>query len=189
MPSQVRERMITGALELLSRRGLQSTSFAEVTQATQTPRGSIYHHFPGGKQELVLAALDRQADLWRDVIGGLPRQSPTQFIDALLDAVRTSYAEKEYASGTAVGAVTIGAENDAQLERCAATFQVFIDLVNEGLVAAGVEPEAAREFASLTLQTLAGSTLLARATRSPENFEIATAALRERAARLPLVTA
>ena len=53
MPSPVRDRMISGALDLLARRGLQATSFAEVTQATQTPRGSIYHHFPGGKQQLV----------------------------------------------------------------------------------------------------------------------------------------
>ena len=75
MAKNVRQRMIAGAGDLLSRRGLQSTSFAEVTQATGTPRGSIYHHFPGGKQELVLAALDANIENFVKNIASIPRRS------------------------------------------------------------------------------------------------------------------
>ena len=55
----VRERMIEGAVRLLARHGLQATSFTEVLELTGAPRGSIYHHFPGGKDELISAAVDR----------------------------------------------------------------------------------------------------------------------------------
>lgn len=185
MPSQVRDRMIGGALDLLARRGLQATSFAEVTQATQTPRGSIYHHFPGGKQELVLATLDLQAELWREAIATIDHSSPEGFVSDLLARVRESYEANHYEAGTAVGAVIIGAENPEQLEHCADAFEAFIGACEKQLLAAGVEPTAARDFASLLLQTLAGGTLLARATRTSENFEIAAQALTERAARLP----
>ena len=58
MTSDARNRMIAGAARLLARRGLQATSFSTVLAATGAPRGSIYHHFPGGKDELVVAALD-----------------------------------------------------------------------------------------------------------------------------------
>ena len=48
MASTTRQDMIIGAAGLLSRRGLQGTSFSEVLAATGAPRGSLYHHFPGG---------------------------------------------------------------------------------------------------------------------------------------------
>src|SRR5580700_3738557 len=54
----VRARMVEGAVRLLATKGVEGTSFAEVLEATDSPRGSVYHHFPGGKPELVHAALD-----------------------------------------------------------------------------------------------------------------------------------
>src|SRR6185295_14570927 len=54
----VRARMVAGAVRLLATRGLEGTSFAEILALTDTPRGSVYHHFPGGKSELVHAGLD-----------------------------------------------------------------------------------------------------------------------------------
>ena len=54
----VRTKMVKGAAGLLATKGVEGTSFAEVLAVTDAPRGSIYHHFPGGKSELVHAALD-----------------------------------------------------------------------------------------------------------------------------------
>src|SRR5271168_1162343 len=54
----VRGRMVEGAVRLLATRGVEGTSFAEVLEATGSPRGSVYYHFPGGKPELLHAALD-----------------------------------------------------------------------------------------------------------------------------------
>src|SRR5580698_10869860 len=54
----VRARMVEGAVRLLATKGVEGTSFAEVLDATGSPRGSVYHHFPGGKPELLHAALD-----------------------------------------------------------------------------------------------------------------------------------
>src|SRR5277367_154804 len=54
----VRARMIEGAVRLLATKGMEGTSFAEVLEATGSPRGSVYHHFPEGKPELIHAALE-----------------------------------------------------------------------------------------------------------------------------------
>src|ERR1700728_5332787 len=54
----VRTRMVEGAVRLLATKGVEGTSFAEVLEASGSPRGSVYHHFPGGKPELLHAALD-----------------------------------------------------------------------------------------------------------------------------------
>ena len=58
MGSDTRRKMVIGAAQLLAERGLQDTSFSQVLELTGAPRGSIYHHFPGGKDELVAAAID-----------------------------------------------------------------------------------------------------------------------------------
>src|SRR3954471_11331302 len=54
----VRDRMVEGAVRLLATKGVEGTCFADGVAATDAPRGSVYHHFPGGKNELLHAALD-----------------------------------------------------------------------------------------------------------------------------------
>ena len=68
---RVRDRMVAGAVRLLAQRGLQATSFSSVVATTNAPRGSIYHHFPGGKEELVAAAI---AATERHALGLLEQQ-------------------------------------------------------------------------------------------------------------------
>ena len=57
MTSSTREKMVAGAADLLSRRGVHATSLRTVVQHTGTPRGSLGHHFPGGKQQLLEEAV------------------------------------------------------------------------------------------------------------------------------------
>ncbi len=58
----VRARMIDGATQILARRGLRGTAFSEVIALAGASRGSIYHHFPGGKAELIDAVLTQYTD-------------------------------------------------------------------------------------------------------------------------------
>ena len=57
MTSSTRDTMVAGAADLLSRRGVPATSLRTVVQHTLTPRGSLGHHFPGGKQQLLEEAV------------------------------------------------------------------------------------------------------------------------------------
>ena len=57
MSSDTRAKMVAGAADLMSRRGVNATSMREVVRHTGTPRGSIGHHFPRGKQQLIEDAL------------------------------------------------------------------------------------------------------------------------------------
>ncbi len=185
MPSPVRDRMISGALDLLARRGLQATSFAEVTQATQTPRGSIYHHFPGGKQELVLAAIDLNAQQWLDVVASVERRSPEQVVSELLGRLRTYLDETKFEAGSAVGAVTVAAENPTQLEHCCAAFDAFKGGLAKALTDCSVTTAAAREYASLLTSSMIGMTMTARAARSYDGFDASARQLVDSARRLP----
>src|SRR4051812_45966638 len=57
MPKDSRRKMIESTVTLLAKHGLDATSFSDVIAHSGTPRGSIYHHFPEGKDQLVDAAL------------------------------------------------------------------------------------------------------------------------------------
>src|SRR5438445_13525211 len=55
--SEARAKMVAGAADLISRRGVNGTSMRDLVQHTGTPRGSISHHFPRGKQQLIGEAI------------------------------------------------------------------------------------------------------------------------------------
>src|SRR5271165_7282947 len=70
MARDVRARMIDGAVRLLAQHGLQATSFSEVLELTGAPRGSLYHHFPEGKEQLIRSAVDLAGDRALDALNG-----------------------------------------------------------------------------------------------------------------------
>src|SRR5436305_12291372 len=63
MAKHPRERMIESALVLMGEKGVEATSFSQVIEHSGAPRGSIYHHFPGGKAQLVEEATRHAGDI------------------------------------------------------------------------------------------------------------------------------
>lgn len=57
MTDGARDRMVDSAIRLLATRGYQGASFSTILKDSKAPRGSIYHHFPGGKAEVVARVL------------------------------------------------------------------------------------------------------------------------------------
>ena len=57
MAPGTRDRMVASAAALLRRHGVRGTSFGRVLEHSGAPRGSISHHFPGGKREMIGAAV------------------------------------------------------------------------------------------------------------------------------------
>src|SRR4051795_7175660 len=50
--TDARQKMIESAAVLFRERGVLGTSFTDVLERSGAPRGSIYHHFQGGKTQL-----------------------------------------------------------------------------------------------------------------------------------------
>ena len=71
--ASVRSNMVNGAVRLLATAGVEGTSFREVLALSDAPRGSVYHHFPGGKSELLHDALSRTSELSLALLRAGPR--------------------------------------------------------------------------------------------------------------------
>jgi|SRR5450830_238659 len=57
-PTATRERLIGAMIHALQHRGLHGAGLSAILAAAGAPKGVMYHHFPGGKEELAVAAID-----------------------------------------------------------------------------------------------------------------------------------
>ena len=184
MPGDARARMVEGAALLLAKQGLQATSFSEVLKATGAPRGSIYHHFPEGKDQLVAAAVDLAATR---MLGALEHQTggtPAEITAHVLAAWRFVLERSDFAAGCAILAVTVAADSTELLDRAAAVFRQWRDRLTELYVAGGVAKKDAARFAATVIASSEGAVVMSRAERSLEPFELVAEELMERAGAL-----
>src|ERR1700677_4449344 len=143
----VRARMVEGAVRLLATRGVEGTSFAEVLEATDSPRGSVYHHFPGGKPELLHAALDLASARGLTAMEATRGQPSEIVVERFLALWRALLDWSHLTAGCAVVAVTVGANDDDLLHHAATIFRTWTELLTELCTAGGVDGDSARQLA------------------------------------------
>lgn len=179
----VRTRMVVGAARLLAEKGLEGTSFAEVLALTDAPRGSTYHHFPGGKRELVGAAIDL-AGLHAKAAMEPVRGKPAPAVVAAFFALwRNLLMSTDLRSGCAVLAVTVDAEDDAMRAHAGMVFRDWRAHLESLLIDGGLAPAAARGLAATAIAAGEGAVVLARAEQDMTVFDLVEADLVAQAER------
>jgi len=163
--------MVGGAVRLLATKGVEGTSFAEVLEATDSPRGSIYHHFPGGKPELLHAALDLASERGLASMEATRGQPSAVVIERFLTLWRNLLERSELAAGCAVVAVTVAADDDDLLDHAGTIFRTWTQLLTELCRSGGMNTNSARQLAVTVIAATEGAVALCRAERSMEPFE------------------
>src|SRR5258706_5368275 len=100
-----KQKMISSAMQLLARRGLQATSFAEVLEHSGAPRGSVYHHFPGGKDQLVDAAIQHASTRALKVLDAKAGAPAQDIVATFLQLWREVLVRSDFEAGCSVLAV------------------------------------------------------------------------------------
>jgi TetR/AcrR family transcriptional repressor of lmrAB and yxaGH operons len=163
--NDTRDRMVTSAALLLREHGVSGTSFARVLEHSDAPRGSVGHHFPGGKRELVADAVRfaggaASAAMRHAVQRG---DNPAQLFSMVCGFYRRALIDSEFGAGCPVGNVAQEAYDDATLRDAAG--EVFDDwrtILVDALVAHGHSRGDARDLAELCIAGLEGALILAR---------------------------
>jgi AcrR family transcriptional regulator len=168
---EVRRKMIEGAAQLLARRGLQSTSFAEVLEHTGAPRGSVYHHFPEGKDQMVGEAVDLAGDFLAGLLARRAGGSAVAVTEHFLAIWRGVLAQSNCGSGCAVLAVAVATDSPALLAHAAAVFRLWRGRLAAMLEQGGLSKKDARRFATALVASAEGAVVLARAEQDMEPFE------------------
>ena len=163
--------MVQGAMDSLARRGLQATSFSEVLAATGAPRGSLYHHFPGGKDQLVAAAVDRAGSVLTGAMAPVAGASADQVVARFLAIWRAVLTRSDCDSGCAVLAVTVASDSAELLAHATAVFRAWRERLADMLHQGGLDMGMARRFAMFMIASAEGAVVLSRADQSLEPFE------------------
>jgi AcrR family transcriptional regulator len=173
-----RTRILGASAALFQRQGYNATGVKQIVTEAQAPFGSVYHHFPGGKEEIAAAAIR--------ISGGVYEQLIPAVFDAAPDlptGVRWFFAgaaahlvETDYAVACPIATVTLETANVSEplREACAAVFDAWIaagTLLNQQR--AGLAPATARRLSICLITSLEGAFVLARAQRSTEPLEVA----------------
>jgi TetR/AcrR family transcriptional repressor of lmrAB and yxaGH operons len=167
----VRSRMVEGAVRLLATKGVEGTSFAEVLQATDSPRGSVYHHFPGGKPELLHAALDLASERGLAAMEATRGQPASVVIERFLALWRGLLDYSRLTAGCAVVAVTVAADNENLLDHAGTIFRAWTESLTGLCEAGGMDSNSARSFAVTVIAATEGAVAMCRAERSVQPFE------------------
>jgi TetR/AcrR family transcriptional regulator, lmrAB and yxaGH operons repressor len=175
MAGDIKQRMIERTAVLLAKKGLQGTSFSEVLEASGAPRGSLYHHFPGGKDELVLAALGAAGDQAMAVLDSLAGKPATEVAQTFIALWRMVLAKSDFAAGCAVVAVTVAADSSALREAAAEVFRGWRTRLGALLAEGGVPAERAFALSAGLISACEGAVILSRAERSFEPFDLVAA--------------
>lgn len=162
--------MVRGAAELLRERGYTGTGFREVIELTGAPRGSIYHHFPGGKAQLAGEAVDYVGALAREALdASLADADPIGALRAFVELWRADFERSGYRVGCPIAAVAVESHDDAPelLDAAAHAFGRWRDAFSGCLRSAGVPRARAGRLAALVVSAVEGAIVLSRAERDP----------------------
>jgi TetR/AcrR family transcriptional repressor of lmrAB and yxaGH operons len=174
-----RERMIASAVALLARRGLQATSFSEVLDHSGAPRGSIYHHFPDGKDQMVSAALDAAGATAIELLDRKAGEPAEEITAWFLHIWRQVLVRSKFEAGCAVLAVAVAADSPDLLEHTAGVFRTWRRKLAELLELGGLSGTDAARFAATLVAASEGAVVMARAEQSLEPFELVAEQLLE----------
>ena len=162
--------MVVSAALLIRERGAHATAISDVLEHSGAPRGSAYHYFPGGRTQLLCEAVDFAGEHVASFITAA--EDGVALWDTLIDKYRRQLLDSDFRAGCPVVAVSVeaGDEEDRErmapvVERAAAAFDRWSDLIAQRLVADGIAPDRAEELAVLATSALEGAILLARVRR------------------------
>ena len=158
---------------------MSATSFSDVLADSGAPRGSIYHHFPNGKEQLAGDAIRWTSERVLAHQRACRATTPAGVLDCFIDMWR----QVVVASGGTAGCVVAGVAIDTVpnepglIDVVRATFRSWVDLLAEQLEAVGVPRTRARPIAVATVAGMEGALILCRAEGNSGPLETVAAEL------------
>jgi len=180
MATDTRERIISASAELFRRQGYAGTGVKQIVADAQAPFGSIYHHFPGGKEQIGIETILASGAIYGLLIEAVIDPAPD-----IVSGVRDFFAgaaehlrDSDFADACPIATVALEVASTSEPLRRATdeVFGCWLDALAERMHGAGVEAPLARELSLQVLSLLEGAFILARASRSTEALDAAGAA-------------
>lgn len=189
MASETRDRIVEATAELFRRRGYTGAGLKQISAASGAPFGSMYHFFPGGKEELAAETLRWAGRIYAGIAGQPFLEHP----DDIVGAVRAGFEEAAQtleatdfvdACPIATVALEVASSNEPLRQVTHEIFEEWLVALDALFRGAGVDGERVRQISVLFLAALEGGFLLSRAGKDATPMRmlgemVATAVARE----------
>jgi TetR/AcrR family transcriptional repressor of lmrAB and yxaGH operons len=164
-----RSRIVAAAASAFRRQGYAATGVAEIIALSQAPKGSVYHYFPHGKDEIAVAALKYAGDKALETLRALAqrKRAPAKIALAYGALLRGWMQVSDFRDGCPVATTVLEAAADKD-EIAAAGAQALRDwarFFGDLLIAEGVAPKRAHDLGRLAIMLFEGALIEARARR------------------------
>ena len=172
-----RARIVEASTDLFGHRGYAGTGLKAILAASAAPFGSLYHFFPGGKEELGATAIRAGGATYRELVelfyrpGGDVVAATRDFFAGAGETLRTT----DYADACPIATIALETASTSEPMRTAAAevFNSWLTVLELRFTEAGLMPSSARELAVELFCAIEGAFLLCRATRSTEAMQVA----------------
>jgi TetR/AcrR family transcriptional repressor of lmrAB and yxaGH operons len=168
-PSQgPRDRLIDNAIAMLQERGVHATGLSDLLRRSAAARNSIYQHFPGGKTELMVVAVDTAG---ADTAARIDELSAGNDAVGVLRGMIAGWVEEmernDFGTGCPIAAAALAGADEPSITAAAArAFPLLRDRVSAPLIAAGYDRSSAESLTSFAVSAIEGALLQSRAQRS-----------------------
>jgi TetR/AcrR family transcriptional repressor of lmrAB and yxaGH operons len=176
-----RDRLLNGARRLLAEKGYAGMELRDVADRGKAPRGSIYHHFPGGKKQLAVEAAELEGREIRAAIeSSLAELGLAETLSTFGEMFRRRVKNQPERLGCPVAAAALARPEDPALGAAAtAAFQSWEAPIAAALREEGVKKKDAENFAGLVVTTIEGALIRARAAGDDAPLTSAVAGLQK----------
>lgn len=184
--SDARIHMIHSAALLFREHGVEGTAFADVLEHSGAPRGSVYHHFPGGKQQLAEEATRYAGEfIAAGLAAAIEHSDPIAALDTFITTWIGVLKDSKFEAGCPVVAAALeGSRAPGARHAAAGAFANWEQLLTEALAGQQIPRDRARSVATLIIASIEGAVVLARAQQSTGPLERVADELRRLAATL-----
>lgn len=172
-----KERIVEASAECFRRQGYMGTGLKQIAADADAAFGSLYHFFPGGKEELGAEVIRRSGRMYMQLFIDIALEVPDVvdavgrfFTDAAKDVEESGYAD---ACPIATVALEVSSVSEPLREACAEVFESWLSSSTEYFAGAGIDREEAGRLALQMLSLLEGAFIFSRAMRTTEPILVA----------------
>ena len=167
-----RDRLVQASAALLQRQGLTGTGIKQILTEARAPYSSLYHHFPGGKDELAEVAIHSSGAQYQALVEAVWDQAPDLVgaVAAVFEGAAQALESTDFAVACPIATVAleVAGTNERLRMATAEVFETWIESGRRRLEAQRVSPRDARMLALTLISLLEGAFVLSQALKSTE---------------------
>ena len=163
-----RDKMLVSAAQVLRERGAAGVTIDSVLARSGAPRGSVYHHFPDGRNQILAEALRYAGDSITTVIDRAADRGARALLREFVDFWEQLLTECDFTAGCPVVAAAIGSADDelALSTEAGLILGRWCTALSRAFVTDGFDDADAASLAVMSISAFEGAIVLCRSTRS-----------------------